>query len=145
MTEFTLWPSLPLHVDWKVSIFHGVSGDTASTVARWQGSGHSSLYVSCGHWALIPQTFIEEPLGAQELTSTGRGAEGSLGILQYDLGRDRAQPDAGGGKESWLWRAEKDLQSMTGVGKAYWGPGNSLCQGQEGSIVGRGVVVQNRE
>ena len=115
----TLLPSLPLHVDWKVSIFHGVSGDTASTVAHWQGSGHSSLYVSCGHWALIPQTFIEEPLGAQELTSTGCGAEGSLGILQYDLGRDRAQPDAGGGKESWLWRAEKDLQSMTGVGKAY--------------------------
>ena len=65
--------------------------------------------------------------------------------VQYDLGRDRAQPDAGGAKESWLWRAEKDLQSMTGVGKAYWGSGNSLGQGQEGSIVGRGVVVQNRE
>ena len=93
----TLWPSLSLHVDWKVSIFHGVSGDTASTVARWQGSGHSSLYASWGHWALVPQTFIEKPLGAQELPSSGRRAEGSLGIRQYDSGRDRAQPDAGGG------------------------------------------------
>lgn len=96
----TLWPSLPLHVDWKVSIFHGVSGDTASTVARWQGSGHSSLYASCGHWALIPQTFIEEPLGAQELTSTGRGAEGSLGILQYDSGGTEPSQMLGEGRRA---------------------------------------------
>lgn len=101
----TLWPSLPLHVDWKVSIFHGVSGDTASTVARWQGSGHSLLFASRGHWALVPQTFIEKPLGVQELTSSGRRAEGRLGIRQYDFGRDRAQTDAGGEEDSWPGRA----------------------------------------
>lgn len=61
----TLQPLLLLHADWKVSIFHNVSGDTASIVAGWQGLGHSSLCASRGHWALVLQTFTEKPLGAR--------------------------------------------------------------------------------
>lgn len=76
----TLQPFLPLHVNWKVSIFHGASGDTASTVGSCQGLGHSSLYASRGHWAHFPQTFTEKLLGVQEEPSSGRGAEGGVRI-----------------------------------------------------------------
>lgn len=81
----TLQPLLSLHVDWKVSIFHNISGDTASTVAGWQGSVHSSLCASCGHWALIQQTFTEKLLGAQELTSLAGRAEGGMMIHSSNL------------------------------------------------------------
>lgn len=69
----TLRPLLPLRVDWKVSIFHNVSGDIESTVAAWQDSGHSSLYASRGHRVLVLQRFPEKLLGAQELTSSKQG------------------------------------------------------------------------